>query len=244
MSITTISRLATLAAFAFLALVSGTVAETVVKVKIKCAICEEQYEATLTASYTQLGQRLDLRPVGHLTSPPRIAVCPKCGFVDFRDGEMYPKDELKELRDFVLSDDYKKLVKTDTPYFRLAKIDERLKKPQQEIAYRYLQASWQVEEEKEKDRPKAYLLAALDAYSKVIADEAAPAAQRQIAGCLKGELLRRLGRFDDARKHFEEFRKLEASKNEPYPRLIELELDLIGKKDAEPHKIPAAKDEK
>ncbi len=222
---------------------SRTLADTTVKAKVKCAICEHEYEATLTASSFQSGQRLDLRPLPFrsIVSPPRVAVCPKCGFVEFREDAKYPMDELKAMREFVLSDDYKQLAKTETSYFCIAKMYERLKKPQSQIAYAYLQATWQVEDE-DGLRPQAYLQACLDSYGKVISDEKAPAEQRQVARFLKGEMLRRLGSFEDAKTHFEALGKLDASKAEPYPKLIPLELDLIGKKDKRPHEIPTSKE--
>lgn len=221
---------------------SVTLADTTVKAKIKCAICEHEYEATLTASSFQSGQRLDLRPLHFpgIVSPTRVAVCPKCGFVEFREDAKYPKDELKAVREFVLSDDYKQLAKSETSYFRIAKMFELLKKPQSQIAYGYLQATWQVEHEDGK-RPQAYLQACLDSYGKVISDEKAPADQRQIARFLKGEMLRRLGKFEDAKTHFEDLRMLDSSKADPYPKLIPLELDLIGKKDNRPHEVPSSK---
>jgi uncharacterized protein (DUF2225 family) len=241
----TITRRALLVAVAILPAGSLTLADTSVKVKVKCAICDHEYQATLTASSLQLGQRLDLRPepFWSIVSPPRVAVCPQCGFVEFREDGKYPKNELKTLRELVLSDGYKQLAKKETSYFRLAKIYERLKKPQAQIAYGYLQATWQVEDEKG-DRPRAYLQTCLDAYDKVIADETAAAKQRQMARFLKGELLRRLGKFDDAKKHFEALAKLDASKAAPYPQLIPLELELIAKKDDRPHEIPSSKDKK
>ena len=175
-------------------------ADTSVRAKVKCAVCNHQYEATFTASSLQLGQRLDLRPVPFwgIVSPRRVAVCPKCGFVEFREDAKYTKDELKALREFVLSDDYKELAKKESSYFRLAKMFERLKKPHSQIAYGYLQATWQVEHEKG-ERPQTYLQACLDSYGKVISDKKAPAEQRQMARFLKGEMLRRLGKFEDAK---------------------------------------------
>jgi Uncharacterized protein conserved in bacteria (DUF2225) len=235
---------ATLLVTTILVVGSVTLADTSVKAKVKCAICDHEYEATFTASSSQSDQRLDLRPLPFrsIVSPPRVAVCPKCGFVEFREDAKYPKDELKALREFVLSDEYKQLAKTQTSYFRIAKMFERLKKPQSQIAYGYLQATWQAEHEEGK-RPQDYLQACLDSYGKVISDEKAPAEQRQIARFLKGEMLRRLGKFQDAKTHFEALGKLEASKAAPYPKLIPLELDLIGKKDIRPHEIPTSKDE-
>lgn len=156
--------------------------------------------------------------------------------MDVHENEKYPEDELKKLRKLVQSDDYKKWVKSETTYFRLAKMSEHLKKPQKEIAYRYLQATWEVERE-EGDRPRIYIQRSLEAYEKVIVDKTAKVEDRRIAEFLKGEFLRRLGKFDDAKKHFETLQKQDGFKAEPYPKLIRLELDFITKKDDSPHEI-------
>src|SRR5262245_53459873 len=125
--LTTLSRRAMLTAVANLTVGSLAIADTSFKRKVKCAVCDCEYEATLTGSSLKLGQRLDLRPVPYyfIVSPERVAVCPKCGFVEFREKEKYPANEVKALREFVLSDDYKKLCTTDTSHYRRAKVLER-----------------------------------------------------------------------------------------------------------------------
>src|SRR5687768_5000217 len=92
-------RCALLVTVAILTVGCVALADTTTKVKVKCAICDHRYEATLTASSLQLGQRLDLRPEPFwgIVSPPRVAVCPKCSFVEYREDETYSKDELKIL---------------------------------------------------------------------------------------------------------------------------------------------------
>jgi uncharacterized protein (DUF2225 family) len=230
-----------LGALAALTAAPWSAADTSKEVPITCPICDRQYNARVTTSEFRSGQRLDLRPLGELVSPPRVPVCPKCGFVDYRHGKDYPEGELKDLRAFVLSDEYKKLAGAEVPYFRLAKLFERLKKPPSTVAYQYLQASWEAEDTKKGERQRAYLAAALDAYDKAIADDGTQAGGRQIARVVKGELLRRLGRFDEAAKHFDAVGKLEESKAEPYPRVIAAELEFIGKKDDQPHELPPSK---
>jgi hypothetical protein len=233
-----ISRRAALAAIGSAIFAQWSLAETTAEVDIKCAVCENRYKAILTASSLQLGQRLDLQRVGAIHEPPRIAVCGKCGFVEYREDAKYPDEELKVVRAYVNSDEYKKLVKTETTYYRFAKIWEKLKKPQSETAFAYLRATWEVEDNK--DRYSTYATTCIEAYGKVVADEKADGNQRQMGRFLTGELLRRQGKFDEAQKHFDELLKLDESKKEPYPDLIKFELELIGKKNLEPQKIPKA----
>ena len=61
---------------------------------------------------------------------------------------------------------------------------------------------------------------------------------RQMARFLTGELLRRQGKFGEAKSQFEELLKLDESKKDPYPDLIKLELELIEKKKDQAQEIP------
>src|SRR5262249_13405404 len=124
-------------------------------------------------------------------------------------------------------------------YYRLARMFERLKRPHAEVAFAYLKASWQVEDDKKRSRQ--YLSSCLEAYEKFLKTKPKQSERTQTAQFLKGELLRQLGKFDDASKHFQEIQKLAEFKKAPFPKLIELELKLIGKKDDKPRVIPAGK---
>jgi hypothetical protein len=94
-----------------------------------CPLCGQKFQARLAASGTQFGQRLDLRPIGPIASPWPLAVCPKCGFVLYKDDNKYAGEELKALRKVVASDEYKKLGASAPTYARLAKLHEGLKSP-------------------------------------------------------------------------------------------------------------------
>jgi predicted RNA polymerase sigma factor len=60
---------------------------------------------------------------------------------------------------------------------------------------------------------------------------------RQTVEFLQGELLRRLGKFDEAEQQFDRIAKLNDFKKEPFPRLITQELSLIQAKDTAPHEM-------
>lgn len=58
------------------------------------------------------------------------------------------------------------------------------------------------------------------------------------AQLLSGEMERRLGRFDDSRKRFNSIKGEKEFKDEIFQTIIGYQLELIGKKDTEPHTIP------
>jgi uncharacterized protein (DUF2225 family) len=240
----TMTRRAALVGLASLACGRWATADTFRTVKRTCPICSTEYETNVTASGTQLGVRLDLRPIGPIASPPRIGVCTKCEFVDFRHGEEYPEKELKTLKEYVLSDDYKKLAKGNTSYFLVGQMYEKLERPPVDTGFVYLYSVWQTENDKEKDRLKKCLSASLAAFEKSLEDKERKAEQRQTIQILKGELLRRLGKFADAKDHFERLAKDDAFKTDPLPRLIEQQLEWIAKKNDQPQKFAPKKDEK
>ena len=60
-------------------------ADTVGVVKKTCPLCATAFEAELDLSGTQFSQRLDLKPIGPIAAPWRLAVCPQCHFVLYTD---------------------------------------------------------------------------------------------------------------------------------------------------------------
>jgi tetratricopeptide (TPR) repeat protein len=204
-----------------------------------CPICAQKYQARAHLISSSRGARLDLRPIGS-TSPSPVPVCPKCGFIDFGDNE-YPAEELKSLKAFVNSEDYKKLVKDgETPHFRMARLFAHLKRDPLQIGFAYLKATW--EAEGEKGRETRYLEECLRAYDAALAVKPTNKEGRDTAAYLRGELLRRLEKFDDAEAQFDELKKQKSFEEAPFAQLIGAQLELIGKKDSLPHPAPLGPD--
>ncbi len=197
-------------------------ADTKSVVDCTCPLCDTKFKATLAGSGTQFGQRLDLRPLGAITSPWPIAVCPQCGFVLFKDqGEKYTAEELATLRGLVNADGYKKLPANTPAYERLAVLYEGLKRPPFVIAYAYLKASWQLEDQPERNRvllekSRKWFETYLETAQK--SDEA-----RMTAEFLRGELLRRVGKFEEAKAQLERLGKLKEFTADLAPRSSEKE---------------------
>lgn len=229
-----------MAVLALGALVPRAGGETIVEVKRKCQICDAAYTTSVPGSFTTTGQRLDTRLLGAVSSPPRIGTCPKCGFVDFRRGKSFTEAELKTLRAFVTSTEYAALMSEQSDYGRAARLLEEIGGPTTQIAFSHLYAAWRAEDAQRRPQELEHLKASLAAMEKAIAEKSTDAGVRTNLKLLKGELLRRLGRFDEARAHFKELRKDDAVMALPCADSVLIaQMQWIDAGDAAPHTMPA-----
>ena len=119
---------------------------------------------------------------------------------------------------------------------RLGKIWKHLKKPPQDIAWLYLKASWQVENDEKRHR--AYLAESVIWLTAFLSSNPTRDEAWKTAAYLRGELLRQLQMFEEGKAHFELLQKMEEFTKDAYPALIAYELELIGKKDSLLHEMP------
>lgn len=205
-------------------------------VKKSCPLCGEVFEAEMDMSGTQSGVRLDLKPLGAITAPWRVAVCPKCHFVLYT--EQLSDQDRERLRTFLAGDEYTGLVKKQhTSYFLLARILKEMKADHFAVGYAYLQASWQVENDAA--RQADYLNACLNELKKFVQEKIDDNDNFRTAQVLIGEILRRTSEFASAAKHFERIRALSEFKEQPYRTICEYQFMLTQKRDALPKAMPA-----
>lgn len=217
-----------------LALVPTASAETKITVEKTCPVCNTTFKAVVSGSGTAFGQRLDLRRVGAIASPWLIPVCTNCQFVLYKNNDKFAKAELESLRRIVNEGAYRQLDRKTPSYLRLALLYEGLKRPPDEVAFASLQASWQVEDDEKANR--TLLERSLTWYEKYLALPPDEKKDWPIAEFLRGELLRRLGKLDEAKAQFERLSTLDEFKADPYPSMIGQELDLIRAKNTSPQK--------
>jgi hypothetical protein len=227
---------AVLVLFAFLLGSAATAsAHTSVTEQFKCPIDGTRFEATVDASGTQFGVRLDLRPMGPTPAPWTLPVCPKCRFVLFQ--EKLDRKSKKRLRPFIHSREYQSLMSDHSPYFLFARILEFLEADDQSIAHVYLQASWEVEGDP--DQYRDYLRAARDAFSRASEQEDLERKDRIEARFMTGEIDRQLGDFEGAEAELESLAAtLEPSDDRIWPVLIAYERKLIAARDSAPRETP------
>lgn len=227
----------TLTIACFVALMMGDLfAHTSGIVKKTCPVCSHEFDAEMDMSGTQFGMRLDLKPLGATAPPWRVAVCPKCHFVLYT--EQLSQQDRDRIRTFLAGDEYTGLVnKKHTSYFLLARIQKEMKADHFAVAYTYLQASWQVEDDAA--RQTDYLNACLNELKKYVQEKIEDKDNFCTAEVLIGEILRRTSEFDSAAKYFERISVLSEFKEQPYRTICEYQLMLIQKRDASPKEMPS-----
>ena len=218
-------------------------AHTEGKVENTCPLCAEKFTCVLDFSGTQFGMRLDLKPIGPIAAPWRVPVCPKCHFVIFDD--KIPEADLPKCKELVAGEEYRKHTGRAS-YFLIGLLFEGLNKEPLTAAQAFLRASWQEEGDEKLNRedlerslkhfetflkqPAPDQPAAKEDGEKGVSDN-----RRQTAQLLKGELLRRLGRFDEATKHFEALTQTKEFQHGMLADIVKYQLKLCAAKDSAPH---------
>jgi uncharacterized protein (DUF2225 family) len=205
-------------------------AAAVIEREMACPVCGHEFYAKLDSSAQQADMRLDLKPVGPEAAPFLLPDCPKCGFVVYKIP--IPRAELAKCRAVVASPEYQKSLKRSS-YYRAGLLYENLGKADFSIANTYLKASWQ--EEADAARLKEDLEASLRYFKARAANEADKSEEWENSKLLIGELLRRLGRFGEAKIHLEGLRNLKAFQKNFFGDIVDYELALCDKWDAGPH---------
>jgi hypothetical protein len=201
--------------------------------RVVCPFSRRPFLALVEMSGTQMCQRFDFKPVGYIGAPSLVPICPDHGFAI--DRELF-NTEVEKLRPWVESPEFRRMAAEESPYYRIAQARERLSAAPEQIAFAYLSASWQVEEDP--PRYQRYIdlaVRALDAHIAAVA--AAPdAGGRQLsaddATVLAAELERRLGRFDAARTRLA---TLDGGSEASLATFVQRERELIDARDAERH---------
>ena len=234
-----------IAAAAF-SIVPSTLAMMVYMTDQTCPLCKTEFKAELAASGTQHGMRLDLKPIGPIAAPWPVPVCPKCHFVLF--SPELEKTDLAKLNKYVQSKEYQDWGKIRSSHFLMAKLLSQLGREDVDIANAYLQASWQEEDSDKYLKEDLELsLKHFDAYlkkgppkkekekNKATDEDEKESAAYYTAQLLKGELLRQLGRFDEAKVHFQKLQKLEQCTDTFFGDIVWYEITLCEQKDSKHH---------
>ncbi len=221
-----------LTTLSFLFCVSIAMAHATAEGEMTCPVCGTKFTTIMDISGYNPGERLDLKPLDPIAVPKRIPVCPKCSFVLYEYD--LPNEEREKLRGFLKSPQYQQLLaQKHTSYFLLARILTFMDYPSFDVAYAYLKASWQVEQLDSK-RYFSYLESCLASLRGLPED----GKEWTTAQVLIGEILRLLGKFDEAHQHFMLLLHKPEFKKEPYRTYISIETELISSKDRSPRKGP------
>lgn len=206
----------------------GAHAMTRSTVEMTCPYDGVKFTYSAQNSGTSFDRQLDWMPVGAIESPWPLASCPTNGFVFVK--AKYEDDELERLRPLILSPEFQG-IRSETPYYRASWIRERTGASHAEVSSLLLQATWEAgrAELGERSRMDTPGLSAKDAQDLVqrlmtegttgeryrryatellarlavdVADTTRSMEARIYDRLLTGEMLRRLGRFEEADSHF------------------------------------------
>jgi WD40 repeat protein len=207
-------------------------AHTSAQVEMTCPYDGTKFLFEAQTSGTAFGTTLDFMPVGAIQSPQPIAVCPTNGFVFFKD--KFDDQELERLRPLILSPDYQAL-KEETPYYRAAWIGEHTGAPHAQVSVMLLQATWEAFRD-----PRRYSRYATELAARLPEDvETSKPDQKRMFQLLQGEIMRRLGKLDDAKQYFQKWSKeLEPTGNDAV--ITAFEIKLIEERDTQPHLMAEA----
>lgn len=187
------------------------------EIEMICPIDGEKFTFKKPFDQIQFNTMLDGQPYGILISPKPVPKCPKDGFVIFRDN--FSDKEIAVLKQYINSQEYGKLNRTETAYWLAYKIQEKLSAPDSH-KLRFMQyATWE-----------AYTLIDFEKYSKYANELIKAISQLKNPSdedtFLKGELYRRLGDFEKAADIFNAL-KSKAAGNATLLKKIEQQIGLI-----------------
>lgn len=198
-----------------------------------CPICANEWKQRVETSSNPTGLRLDLRQLGDVQDPPTLPQCPKCRFVVFSDN--LKKPVIDKLKPFVQGQDYQILSAKGPPYFCLAQIQQHLKASPRFVAQSYLRAAWQVEEHEA--QALRYLTVAEEKFAQALRImERSDKAYVDVA-LLRGEVLRRLGKWEQASKHFRDLSARPEFQDAKRQLIISQQMALLARQDSQPQQL-------
>lgn len=211
---------------------SSAFALTEGEIDFECPLDGEKYKQVISISGTYFGIMLDFKPFGPITAPWPLPICPTSGFVVYRDD--FKPEEFERLRTFVASPEYV-AVRSETPYYRVAKLQAFLGDARDAIAYSLLQATW---EAKSPDKYARYARETLASYQDLLASAEKNDEDWLNQQLIAGELERRLGLFEEARERFSGLKNLEPFETDVLADIVALQLQLIERKDSTSYRVP------
>lgn len=216
--------------FAFLAALPAAPAGAaqIVEREMICPVCGTDFYTKLDVPDPDYEMRLDLKPLGAIPGPWRLPECPKCNFVIY--AVTLPARELALCKAAVASTAYLRHV-TRSSYYKAGVLYGMLGKPDYLLANTFLKASWQEE-------PAPSLLREdLDLSLKHFTACAASCkgAEKENSQLMTVELLRRTGRFGEARAQAALLRPEKGFQNNFFSDILDFQIKLCDKRDAGVH---------
>ncbi len=200
-----------------------------------CPVCGQTFYARLDLSGAESEMRLDLKPLGVVSWPWLLPDCPKCGFVIYK--LLLPAAELAKCKQIVASGEYKKGL-PHSSYYRVGLLFDQLGKGDYSVATSFLKASWQEEGSPAKLKEDQEL--SLKYFT--ACSQTCGADEKENSLLLMGELLRRLGRFEEAKAHLVKLQGMKGFQKNFFADIVEYQLRQCARKDSSPHEMEDVRD--
>lgn len=188
----------TVLAFGLSFVLAGGAAEatTMVTVDRTCPIGGEVYKSFDIASTTQMGMRLDTRPMGPAATIPWVE-CPN-GFIVYKDEKEFTAAEIATLTSVVASEAYQRLRREHVAAYRVVHLQRALGKSDADVAWLLLKAAWEAEDLGKAALRQAYLAEAEGALEARAATATAGSDDWWVARIVIAEVERQRSRFPEA----------------------------------------------
>lgn len=225
----------TLASACILLFCQPVLAMTLTEEEYVCPIGGETFTQVVPNSGTSFGMRTDFKAIGPIASPWTIPQCPTNKFVMFKDD--FTPEELQTYKKIIESAEYKTITKDSSEYYYLAKLLEGNGESNDDIAWAYLKASWEMNGNEAQKRALAFFKKSLMTDHLVTLNDT-DRDNRINSTLLIGELTRLSGDFAAAKSHFERLKINETyTKNPQLLRYIDFELQLIAQDNSNPEAL-------
>lgn len=220
--------------------VSTCYATTLFPQNVKCAVCGHESEQDVIGSTNAFGSPdLDLRPpeMERSTMPYWVQRCPECGYCNSSIAEKTSVDN-----EYLSSKEYKALfakIPEDSlaaSFIRQARIAEK-DKDHSAVMLAYLHAAWDCDDAKNTQGANQCRLLALKALDANFKDIVKSFDEDTIT-CLKTDLLRRAGKFEEAQAAAE--KRLPKAKQSIIKQILTFQIEKSKAKDAKVYRVSEA----
>ncbi len=172
--------------------------------EMECPIGGESFKALFLGTHSTFGLHLDWEPVSYMRFPVPIPVCPSNGFVVTKD--KYSNEELEKLKKVIESKAYKDIyVQKHATFYLYAKLKELGGEPDGDSWWLYLNATWEADNCKDKDRYRQYALETIAAAGRRRAKLKDSEELYWTLKLITAEMHRRIGDFKTAQELAEAF---------------------------------------
>jgi hypothetical protein len=170
----------------------------IVTIEVTCPIDNNKFTMQKIRDSQHFAVMLDGQDYGVLASPEPAAKCPNDGFIVYKNN--FTAQELNILKNYITTDEYKNLLKNDTDYRIISKMQEKVSAPPQQILSSIRRATWEAYNKLNGEKYLEYANTAIE-----FIDKLKVPSEEDIF--FKGELFRRSGKFDEASKIFNDLKK-------------------------------------